>query len=80
MEEIFAKYERQPEKLANLKSTQVNENFNAIVSTKARKNHHLSGSEALDIRISAAVAQKHIGYVSEVSCSLDTNTAFIYRI
>lgn len=62
LKEIFAKYEQHPDKLANMRSTQVNENFNGIVATKAPKSHHFSGSEGLDFRLGAAVAQKNIGH------------------
>lgn len=62
LEEIIAKYKSKADKLICLSSTQANENFNGIVSTKARKNHHVSGSESLDYRINAAAAQKNSGY------------------
>lgn len=72
LKDIFSKYKAQADKLASLESTQVNENFNAIVSTKAPKNHHYCGSESLDFRVSAATSQKNTGY----SYLVDVSTVY----
>ncbi|XP_063431634.1 uncharacterized protein LOC134714327 [Mytilus trossulus] len=48
--------------LTNLGSTQANENFNFIVSTKAPKNKSFGSSKSLTGRISASVLQKNEGH------------------
>ena len=50
------------EKLANLSSSNANENLNYMIARKAPKSAHFSGSESLDFRVSAAVAQKNEGH------------------
>ena len=50
------------DKLANLESSNANENMNNIIARKAPKAVHFSGSESLDYRVSAAVAQKNEGH------------------
>ncbi|CAC5413905.1 unnamed protein product [Mytilus coruscus] len=56
------------EKLANLSSTQTNENLNQMLATKAPKYKHYSTSNSLSYRFNATVAQKNEGhrYVHEV--------------
>lgn len=68
VQDLFGKFEEQPEKLAHLSSTQANESLNKTVASKAPKTHHFSGSESLSYRVAAAVAQKNAGhtYVSRV--------------
>lgn len=65
---VFAIYARNAEKLAPFGSTLANESFNNSVASKAPKARHYSGSESLDFRVKAAACQKNIGhsYVSEV--------------
>ncbi|XP_052073042.1 uncharacterized protein LOC127711130 isoform X2 [Mytilus californianus] len=62
----------QAEKLANLASTQTNENLNQMLATKAPKYKHYSASNSLSYRFSATVAQKNEGhrYVHEVHESM----------
>ena len=50
------------EKLANLESSNANENMNNIIARKAPKASHFSGSESLDYRVSAAVVKKNEGH------------------
>ncbi|WAQ96001.1 hypothetical protein MAR_028691 [Mya arenaria] len=50
------------EKLATLSTTNPNNNMNMMISRKAPKGSHYSESESLDIRVSAAVAQKNEGH------------------
>lgn len=65
---VFAIYAQNAEKLAPCGSTLANESFNNSVASKAPKARHYSGSESLDFRVKAAACQKNIGhgYVSEV--------------
>ena len=49
-------------RLAPCASTQVNESFNALVSTKCPKSRHYSGSSSIFYRVAAAVCQKNEGY------------------
>ncbi|XP_023932628.1 uncharacterized protein LOC106177003 [Lingula anatina] len=67
LQQIFGHFN--PEKLCNLKSTQANENLNNIIASKAPKSKYYSGSESLNFRVGAAVAQKNEGqsYVPEVN-------------
>lgn len=55
-------------KLANLSSSNRNENLNFLISKKAPKNNHFSESESLDFRVAAAVGQNNEGnsYICEV--------------
>ena len=64
LEALFAKLctDTMSEKLANLGSSNINENMNNIIARKAPKSLHFSGSESLDFRVSAAVAQKNEGH------------------
>ena len=48
LEKMFGKYKVHSEKLANLKSNQADESFNHVVSVKAPKSSHFSGSESLE--------------------------------
>lgn len=64
LEALFTKFctDNMSEKLANLGSSNINENMNNIIARKAPKASHFSGSESLDFRVSAAVAQKNEGH------------------
>ena len=68
LEEVFETYTKQAGKFVQLGSTQRNENFNQVVTTKHPKNKHFASSESLDYRVSAAVCQTNNGhgFVSEV--------------
>ena len=58
-------------KLSHMESTNANENMNQVISRKAPKASHFSGSESLDYRVAAAVAQKNEGhaYILQVRIS-----------
>ena len=62
LSEIFDKYARNADNLADLDSTNVNENLNNVIAHKAPKAQHYSGSDSLTYRVSAAVAQKNVGH------------------
>lgn len=66
---VFAKYAANADKLADLESSNSNENLNQMIAKKAPKSQHYSGSESLAYRLSASVAQKNEGhkYMLEVS-------------
>jgi hypothetical protein len=70
LEEVITPYisEKFTEKLASISTTNPNENLNMIISRKAPKGSHFSESDSLDIRVSAAIAQKNEGhaYILEV--------------
>ncbi|CAC5389731.1 unnamed protein product [Mytilus coruscus] len=70
LENPLAKFSR---KLANLASTQTNENLNQMLATKAPKYKHYSASNSLSYRFSATVAQKNEGhrYVHERATFMD---------
>ncbi|XP_015778885.1 PREDICTED: uncharacterized protein LOC107356771 [Acropora digitifera] len=74
---VFASYPQNAEKLASCGSTPANESFNNSVATKAPTERHCSGSESLDSRVKAAACQKNSGhsYVSEVCLSPGTVTS-----
>ena len=58
---LFKVYAENAKNLAPLASTQLNENFNAMVAAKAPKSRHYSGSNTLNVCVSAAVHQKNMG-------------------
>lgn len=66
------RYQDQAEKLANMRSTQGNESMNNLITTKAPKRLHYSGSDSLDFRVASAVLQKNEGhtYVVDVSTNI----------
>ena len=55
---IFTQYAKNAEKLSSLESTQMNENFNQLVSTKNPKNKFYSSSESTCHRTASAACQK----------------------
>lgn len=61
LEDLFRSYSENSSKLAMQGSSQVNENFNMMVASKAPKSKHYSGSESLEQRVAAAVCEKNIG-------------------
>lgn len=73
LQSVFDTYGRNSNKLAQHGSSQVNESFNQMVSSKAPKVLHLSSSESLSQRVAAAVCQKNVGasYVPSVCKSAD---------
>jgi len=66
---VIFRYAEQADKLCNLDSTNSCENMNNLIARKAPKMLHFSGSESLNYRVAAAVAEKHCGYgyICEVS-------------
>lgn len=68
LDEIFEKFWKNADKLAPCGSTQVNENVNAIICSKAPKSHHYGDSESYNTRIDASVLQKNEGtaYIMDV--------------
>ena len=64
LSKIFAEYTKSEilERLACFSSTQANESFNQLVSTKSTKARHSSGSASLSFRVPASVNQKNEGY------------------
>ncbi|XP_033725277.1 uncharacterized protein LOC117315239 [Pecten maximus] len=56
------KYRSRARNLLHLGSTQANENFNQMVSSKAPKARHYGGSSSLMNRVSATVLQKNEGH------------------
>lgn len=58
---VFTQYSEIAQKLSSLESTQINENFNQLVSTKNPKNKFYSSSESTSHRVAAAVCQKNMG-------------------
>ncbi|KAK3100622.1 hypothetical protein FSP39_022733 [Pinctada imbricata] len=69
LQDLFHKFSRNAESLSDLGTSNPNENLNNMISKKAPKSQHYSGSESLAYRVSAAVAQKNTGhkYLIEVS-------------
>ncbi|XP_070542849.1 uncharacterized protein [Ptychodera flava] len=62
LDSLFNSLVDQSVKLANLGSSQANESINNGIASKAPKSKFYGGSESLVHRVSAAVAQKNIGY------------------
>ena len=64
LSKIFAEYPKSEilERLACFSSTQANESFNQLVSTKSHKACHYNGSAGLSFRVAASVNQKNEGY------------------
>ncbi|XP_062603897.1 uncharacterized protein LOC134265692 isoform X2 [Saccostrea cucullata] len=60
--ELFTKHAENAEKLANLGSSNANENLNQIIAKKAPKSQHYSGSDSLSFRVAAAISQKNEGH------------------
>lgn len=58
---LISNYTTNVDKIAMCGSTQSNESFNQIVSSKNPKARHYSSSDSLSIRVSAAVCQENIG-------------------
>ncbi|XP_062590039.1 uncharacterized protein LOC134251653 [Saccostrea cucullata] len=69
LEKLFEKYADRATELVSMGSTQVNENFNHMVSSKAPKRMFYGGSDSLHSRVSATVCQKNEGYnyITEVN-------------
>ena len=71
LSKIFAEYTKSEilERLACFSSTQANESFNQLVSTKSPKARHYSGSASLSFEVATSVNQKNegYGYVENVS-------------
>lgn len=70
---LLSRFAKNSQKLAPCGSTQCNEAFNNIVTTKHPKNRHYGRSESLNYRIAAAVCQMNMGptFVSDVNKRLD---------
>ena len=64
LSKIFAEYTKSEilERLACFSSTQTNDSFNQLVSTKSPKARHYSGSASLFFRVAVSVNQKNEGY------------------
>ena len=64
LSKIFAEYTKSEilERLGCFSSTQANESFNQLVSTKSPKARHYSGSASLSFRVAASVNQNNEGY------------------
>ena len=64
LSKIFAEYTKSEilGRLACFSSTQANESFSQLVSTKSPKARHYSGSASLSFRVAASVNQKNEGY------------------
>ena len=64
LSKLFAEYTKSEilERLACFSSTQANERFNQLVSTKSPKARHYRGSASLSFRVAASVNQKNEGY------------------
>ena len=84
LEATMEPYVQQSESLANLGSTQANESFNNLVSQKAPKRLHFSGSSSLKFRVDASVTQKNEGkevYLrtacSSIACTEDSTEAHV---
>ena len=77
---IFTQYAYNAEKLSTLESTQSNENFNQLVSTKNPKNKFYSSTESTSHRVAAAVCQKNIGeeYIVKVMNELNNSIYLKY--
>ena len=58
---VFEKQAKNAEALNPNESTNANDSFNLVVTSKSPKMHHYSKSESLDFRIDSAVCQKNIG-------------------
>ena len=75
LSKIFAEYFKSEilERLACFSSTQANESFSQLVSTKSPKARHYSGSASLSFRVGASVNQKNEGhgYLENVSMRLE---------
>ncbi|XP_069135615.1 uncharacterized protein [Argopecten irradians] len=69
LEVLLRKYATKANELDSLGSTQYNESFNHMVSSKAPKRLFYGGSESLKTRVSATVCQKNDGYkyISELN-------------
>ncbi|KAK3099978.1 hypothetical protein FSP39_012810 [Pinctada imbricata] len=61
LRKLMSSYKLHSKKLSQMGSTQSNESFNKIVSSKAPKTNFYSGSASLNRRIASAVAQKNEG-------------------
>ncbi|CAC5399333.1 unnamed protein product [Mytilus coruscus] len=59
---LVSKYTSRSNAISELGSTQANESFNQMASSKAPKSRHYGGSCSLKNRLSAAVLQKNEGY------------------
>lgn len=68
LREVLSKQADQAEALAPCGSTQQNESFNHMATTRAPKKNFYCGTEALYLRVSTAVCEKNIGatYVDNV--------------
>ncbi|XP_011313324.1 uncharacterized protein [Fopius arisanus] len=61
LDDILDKFWKNADKLAPCGSTQINENLNAIICSKAPKSHHYGDSEGYNFRVDAAILQKNEG-------------------
>ena len=68
-------------RLAPCASTQVNESFSALVSTKCPNSRHCSGSSSIFHRVAAAVCQKNEGYnyLCKISRRLGITTGILKK-
>lgn len=80
LETVFNKLVEKSDKLVHCGSSQANESLNYIISTKAPKSKHFGGSESLNFRVAAGVAQKNAGrqYVVGVSTCIMKCCSFRY--
>jgi hypothetical protein len=64
---------KRSDRLIHIGSSQANESLNQIISTKVPKAKHFGGSESLNFRVAAGVAQKNVGrkYIVDVSLRAD---------
>lgn len=69
---IFKRFAERSERLIKCGTSQANESLNHVIGTKAPKAKHFGGSESLNFRVAAGVAQQNMGrkYVAEVSVSI----------
>ncbi|XP_044579252.1 uncharacterized protein LOC123261620 [Cotesia glomerata] len=69
---IFKQAADNAEKLAPRGSSQINENCNAVITTKATKAKHYSDSSSSDFRVAAGISQVNLGtsYLNTVNTKL----------
>lgn len=80
LERDFNRVADKSDKLAHCGSSQANESLNFIITTKAPNFKQFGGSESLNFRVAAGVAQKNVGrqYVVDVStCIITDNKIYI---
>jgi hypothetical protein len=66
----FQNIAKKSDRLIHIGSSQANESLNQIISTKVPKAKHFGGSESLNFRVAAGVAQKNVGrkYITKIHC------------